>query len=178
MKTKITLLISLILLILGFGLILCFLACNEGEDDSSDSAENDDEVCDDDTYTECEGPTHHPVILDYYLLVNGEIAEQPATVHLEDAFALAVEYEDEDCNLEGGYLATNTSTEGGLTEAKHVYPINNIGCSSAETGEPYYQELEPSEFQFDQQKYPLYFNIRDRCRLPAEKEFIEFTVVP
>lgn len=176
MKTKITLPISLILLILDFGLILCFLACNEGEDDSSDSAENDDGVSDDDT--ECEGKHHDPVILDYYLLVNGVIAEQPATVHLDDAFVLAVEYEDGDCNLEGGYLGTNTSTEGGLAAAQHCYPINNIGCSSAETGEPYYQEMEPSEFQFDQQKYPLYFNIIDRCDFPAEKEFIEFAVVP
>lgn len=189
MKTQRTMSLMLILLILGVGWVAWFAGCDK-DDKSSESDDSDTGKEDDDNNIapgwppgcvgqEGEGKMHDPVILDSYLLVNGVIAEQPATIHLDDTFVLAVEYEDEDCNLEGGRLIMNTTTWGGfMDDVNDEYRLDDIGCSSAETGEPYYQELEPSGFQFDQQQYPLYFTLQDRCYLLAEKQFIEFTVVP
>jgi len=160
------------------------IACDQDDEDASDSddQENGQQDDDDDGWGDfpvgCEGKSDYPVVLDYYLLVNGVVAEQPAIVHLDDTLVLAVDYEDADCNLKDGYLVTNTTREGGLTAAAHQYALTDIACSSAEAGEPYYQALDPSGFQFDQDVYSLYFVLVDYCEFPTQHCDLDFEVVP
>jgi len=181
MKFPYTSALGMLCTILLTSFALSWVACDNNDDDDS-SASNDEGDNDDESGPSkpdgCEGKNEDPIIINYYLLVNNVIIEQPATVHLDDTLVLAVEYEDTDCDLKGGNLVTNTSVEGGVPEAQHVYQITNIGCSSAKTGEPYYQELKPDEFQFDQQQYPLYFTLTDYCWNSADAKLLEFNIVP
>ena len=164
---------------------------NDNDDTSSSMDDDSGDDTDDDTSDYCsehQGDDWEPALFSTTLLVNGEEVEMPATVHLSDTLALAIEYEDPDCNLIGGRITINPNpNEIYRYEIEKILPgayiLEDIGCSSNEEGEPYNLSLDTNNFYFPSpiiRSYPLILYMSDVCGNINDKEeaqYLDFTVV-
>ncbi|NLH50466.1 MAG: hypothetical protein GX444_17965 [Myxococcales bacterium] len=123
------------------GLVLCFYSCaDDDDDDAADSGDDDenDEPEDDDAGgddtgedPECAGNAA-PEFLGLQIWVNGQPAQPPISITTLDQLEFGLEYDDADCNLDGGGLLIEA--ENGNDESlKH---FSGLGCSSEENGGP------------------------------------------
>ncbi|NLH49990.1 MAG: hypothetical protein GX444_15525 [Myxococcales bacterium] len=164
----------------------------EDDDDSSSSADDDnggDDDDDNDSADYCEehqGDLWEPALFNATLMVNGIAVEMPATVHLSDTLALAIEYDDPDCDLWKAGITPEPNepyNEEMLEIIQNPYLLPDIGCSSVIDGEPYYLPLETSHFYFPasiERINPLRLVLVDDClniNDNDEIQYLDFTVV-
>jgi len=174
--------------------LIIVVVCSSCADNNSDNASSDSEakslkrpLTPDPPIppAECKGNVA-PKLLGITLIVNGVETDMPATVLITDTIAIAMKYSDTNCNLDSGKIRITASDEDnelqGLdTLNYHYYPIENIGCSSAETGAPYYVEIDPSDYFLPQgveRNYPWQFRLLDSCNYESQPEYLplDFTV--
>jgi hypothetical protein len=186
---------SLLLLLL---MIAGFLAANCSNGDSSDEEtriddddDNDDDDDDDDDQTSggdefCDNINIGALLMSLTLLINDVAVEMPATVLTTDSLAIAMEYSDAECNLEGGFImiSPDMSEEqiGPLQDLIHDhYSTDGIGCSSEVDG-PFVLDLDPFHFLLPEgleRQYPMIYYLSDECGAASEPKFLplDFTVI-
>jgi len=162
-------------------------------DDSEDKGNNSDN---DDNNDDSQGPDESPPwissecigrdqaqLLGISLIVDGEETEMPAIVFSTDVLAIAMEYSDESCKIEGGLIFINASDKDAeLTDLiRYHYDIEEIGCSSAEDG-PFYLYINPIDFILPEgveRNFPMEFRLVDYCYSASKPEYLplDFTVV-
>jgi len=147
---------------------------DDDDNDDNDTSDPSDDTSDydDDGSNECANNTP-PELLSVQAIVNGEARDLPTEVHLEDELKLAFEYQDVDCNLEGG--AANIIQEGeGSILSDPDWGFMEIGCSSLEEGEPYIIPCAPSLFANPEWK-PLKLVINDSCHAESNTIILDIS---
>ncbi len=147
------------LLLLLASALFIGLSCDK---DNGDNVDDDDNDSDDDDFVgeTCFGfpDSIYPELISVTAIVNDVEVEMPVTITTADTLTLALEYFDQDCNLDGGYIYIGPNglndgcAEGGdaqmskLKEYVHMQiDLIDIGCSSEEEGAPYLLELDPGD---------------------------------
>jgi len=147
------------LLLLLACMLIIGLSCDK---DNGDNVDDDDNEGDDDDFVgeTCFGfpDSIYPELISVTAIVNGAEVEMPVTITTADTLTLALEYFDQDCNLDGGYIYIGPNglndgcAEGGDAQinelSEYVFleiDFQNIGCSSEEEGAPYLLELDPAD---------------------------------
>jgi len=154
---------------------IAIITCNNNADDDSDDPSDDDNDTypssdDTDDNPECDS-NHAPELLGLAIRINGEPVDMPATVYTTDKLELVFEYNDTDCNLDGGNIEFETS-EGISTDPS--FNLDGIGCSSSEDGEPYVKEIDPGLQLFT---YSIYFYLSDVCEGESNQLPLDIEVV-
>jgi hypothetical protein len=199
--------VIVLLLVIAVGLYIAF-ACSGNHDDDNDKGNDDDDPDDDnndttdysdddsntgetdddwDGYcTEHQGDEWEPILYGIELLVNGEPVEMPTTVKHTDTIAIAIEYEDPDCDIwKAGIVPEIDEPDATaiLETLNNPFLLPGIGCSSEAEGGPYLLNVETSRFLFPQwveRTQPLKFNLIDNCSNindKTETQYLDFTVV-
>jgi len=144
----------------------------DDEDNSSDDDDDNDDYTSDDTddNSECDS-NHAPELLSLAIRINGEPVEMPATVYTTDKMELIFEYEDIDCNLDGGNIKFHTSW-GTLTDGS--FGLDGIGCSSSEEGEPFIKAIDPDLLSYLDS---IYLFIMDICEEDSNELLLDIEVI-
>ena len=95
---------------------------DDSDDDGSDDGDNDD-------------GNHAPILNAGYFLINDgvpvDVADGPAYVGQADELGILFDYEDEDCNLDGGVMLIDFHDGSGYGEGPS---IEDAGCSTMLSG--------------------------------------------
>lgn len=164
-------------IISGLTILLSFLfivtACSfddsdDNKDKEEDNGDNGSDNYDDD---ECAGNSP-PELLSVAAIVNGQQEDWPVVVGDADQLELAFEYKDMDCNLEGGAL--DLIAEGiESCYSSNDWNLVDIGCSSAQIGEPYKLPFLPGYFEPDDA--PFKIEIFDACGAYSNALIVEIS---
>jgi hypothetical protein len=138
------------------------LGCGDGDDDGAmERTGDDDDTCLDD---------QPPELLSVEVVVNGETVQTPVTIQQSDQLELSIEYNDVDCNLDGGgpilFLENENAVEG-LPDAGFA----DVGCSSEERGAPFLFPVNP--FHFGGTPHDISLLIADACGLQSNMILLE-----
>jgi hypothetical protein len=139
------------------------IACSAEDSGGSGDDSGDDDSCIGD---------NEPELLSVTVIVNGVSVETPATIQPTDQLELAIEYNDADCNLDGGSAALYSPNEDTLIDLPDI-SFEGLGCSSAEAGGPFVFSLNAMYFGGATAPYGL--EVFDACGLASNAITLEIT---
>jgi len=173
MKIIMTVFLTMIIFLSSVTLT-CQTESADADDDSDDSSDDDNDTYnssdDTDDNPECDG-NHAPELLSLAIRINGEPVDMPATVYTTDKLEFIFEYNDVDCNLNGGYIIFETSW-GILSNSTLI--LDDIGCSSSADGQPYLKEMDPDILLY---MSSIYMFLRDICEEDSNQLPLDIEVV-